>query len=49
MLGMCKPILGTGNAMVFYSGFFVLKDITNLEANGVYAGYLINKRCYCLK
>ena len=49
MLSMCKPIFGTGKAVVFYSGFFVSKSITNIEAKVVYAGYLINNRCYCLK
>ena len=46
---MCKTIFVTGNDVVLYSGFSLVKGITNLEAKGVYVGPLIKKRCYWLK
>ena len=48
MLSMCKHIFGTGKGVFLYS-FFLSKSITNLEAKGIYAGYLIIKWCYCMK
>ena len=46
---MCKTIFVIGNAVVLYSGFSLIKDVTNLEAKGVYVGYLFKKRGYWLK
>ena len=49
MLRMCRPIFGSGKAVVLDSGFCVTKVITELEARGVYAADLIKKRRYCPK
>ena len=46
MLRMCKPIFGTGEAVVLDSGFCVDIGITELESKGVYAGAIIEKRRY---
>ena len=46
MLRMCRPIFGSGKAVLLDSGFCVAKGITELEAKGAYAEYLIKKRCY---
>ena len=46
MLGMCKPIFGSGKSVVFESGFCVAKEIVGLEARGVYGGVLIKKQQY---
>ena len=46
MLKKCKPIFGTGKAVILESGFCVTKDINEKEAKGFYVGYLIKKRCY---
>ena len=46
MLRMCRPIFGTGKAVVLESGFCVAKAITELEAKGVYDGSMIKKRSY---
>ena len=44
MLRMCRHIFVSGKAVVLDSGLCVAKFITELEAKGVYAGELINKR-----
>ena len=46
MLRMCKPIFGSGKALVFDSVFFVAKGIVELEDRGVYGVALIKKRRY---
>ena len=46
MLRVCKPIFGTGKAVVLDSIFFVSKGITKLESKFVYVGSLINKWRY---
>ena len=46
MLRMCRPIFGSGKAVVLDSGFCVTKDITDIEAKGVYSEDLIRKRRY---
>ena len=46
MLKMCRTIFRLGKDVVLYSVFFVAKFITELEAKGVYAADLINKRHY---
>ena len=46
ILWMCRPIFGSGKAIVLYSGFFVAKGISYLEAKGVYAIDLTKKRRY---
>ena len=46
MLRMCRPIFGTGKAVVLDNGFCVAKGIADLEAKGVYAGYLIKNQHY---
>ena len=45
-LRICRPIFGSGKAVVLNSGFFVAKGITEIEARGVYAAALIKKRSY---
>ena len=49
MLRMCRPIFGSGKAVVLGSGFFVTKGIKHIKAKGVYAAALINKQRYCPK
>ena len=49
MLRMCRPIFGSGKAIILDSGFCVAKGITELKAKGVYAAALIKKRHYCPK
>ena len=44
MLRMCKPIFGSGNDVVFDSGFYVEKGIVELESKGVYGGALSKNR-----
>ena len=46
MLRICRPIFGSGKAVVLDSGFFVAKGSTEIEARGVYAAALIKKRSY---
>ena len=46
MLRMCKPIFGSGKAVVFDSRFCVANGIVELEARGMYGGALIKKRQY---
>ena len=46
MSRMCRPIFGSGKAVLLDSGFCVATSITEIEAKGVYAGSLINKRLY---
>ena len=46
MSRMCRPIFGSGNAVVLDSGFCVAKGITEIESKGVYAGALIKKQSY---
>ena len=43
---MCKPIFGSEKAVLLDSGFCVDKGITELKVKGIYAAYLIKKRCY---
>ena len=43
---MCRPIFGSGKAVVLDSGFCVAKGITDLEDKGVYVAALIKKRRY---
>ena len=43
MLRMCRPIFGSGKAVVLDSGFFFPEGITELEAKCVYASALIKK------
>ena len=45
----CRPIFGSGKAVVLDSGFIVAKGITQIKAKDVYAGALIKKLRYCLK
>ena len=47
MLRICRPIFGSGKAVVLDNGFCVPKSITYLKAKGAYAADLINNRCYC--
>ena len=49
MLSMCRPIFGTGKAVVLDSGMCVSKDIIYLVFKDVYAGALIKKNRYCTK
>ena len=47
MLRMCRPIFGSGKAVVLYSGFCVTKGITELESKSFNDIALIKKqRCY---
>ena len=46
MLRMCRPIFGSGEAVVLGSIFCVAKVITGLESKGVYAEALIKKQRY---
>ena len=46
MLRMCKPIFGSGKAVVFDSVFFVAKGIVEFEARDVYGGAFVKKRRY---
>ena len=43
---MCRPIFGSGKAVVLDNGFCFSKGITELEAKGVHESDLINKWCY---
>ena len=49
MLRMCKPIFGSGKAVVLDSGLCVAKGIIDIESKCVYSGDLINKRHQCPK
>ena len=49
MLTMCRPIFGTGKAVVLGSEFCVDKVNIELEPKWVYARDLIKKRCYLTK
>ena len=49
MLRMCRPNFLSGKAVVFYSGFFVSKVITELKSKGVYAESLIKNWRHCRK
>ena len=44
MLRMCRPIFGSGKAVVLDSWFCVAKVISEIESKGVYVEALINKR-----
>ena len=46
MLRMCRPIFGSGKAVVLDRGFCVANDITEIKAKGVYVAALIKKRHY---
>ena len=46
ILRMCRPIFGSGEAVVLDSGFCVAKGITEIEAKGIYMEDLIKKRRY---
>ena len=46
MLRMCRPIFGSGKAVILEIGFCVAKGITYIEAKDFYVEYLIQKRCY---
>ena len=46
MLRMCRPIFGSGKAVVLDSVFCVAKGITELKDKVVYVGALIKKRHY---
>ena len=46
MSRMCRPIFGSGNAVVLDSGFCVAKGITEIKSKGVYVAALIKKWCY---
>ena len=46
MLGMCRPIFGTGKDVVLDSSFCVAKCIIELEAKRVYAEALTKKWRY---
>ena len=45
MLRVCRPIFVSGKALILDSVFCVAIFITELKAKGVFAGFLINKRC----
>ena len=49
MLRLCRSIFGSKKPVVLYSGFCVVKGITQIEAKGVYAAALIKKQRYCPK
>ena len=49
MLRMFKPIFGSGNAAVLYSGFCVAKFIIDIGVKVVYAEDLINNQCHWTK
>ena len=44
MLSMCRPIFGSGKAIILDNGFFVFKGIIDLESTCLYAAALIKKR-----
>ena len=44
MLRMCKPIFGSGKAVLLDSGFCVNKDIKNIKTIGIYVISLIKKK-----
>ena len=44
MLRMCRPIFGTGEAVVLDNDVCVDEVIIQIEDKGVYEGYLIKKR-----
>ena len=46
MFRMCRPIFGSGQAVVLDIGFFYAKGITELEAKGVHAAALNKKLRY---
>ena len=46
LIQLTWPIYHTGTFVVLYSGFCVLKGITNLQRRGVYDGLAIKKRRY---
>ena len=46
MLRMCRPIFGTGKAVVLEGWFCVVNGIVEIESKGVYAGSLIKKHLY---
>ena len=43
MLRICRPVFGTGKAVVLYSGLSVAKDITDIEYKCVYKAVIIKK------
>ena len=43
---MCRPIFGSGKAVVFDSGFCVAKGITYIKDKGLDAVDMIKKLCY---
>ena len=45
MLRMCRPIFGSGKAVVLDSVRCAAKGIKDLKAKGVYSGDIIKKRC----
>ena len=49
MLMVCRPIFGSGKAVVSDSVFFVSKGITEIGVKGAYVADLIKKKRYCLK
>ena len=49
MLIICRPIFGSGKAVVLDDGFFVDKGVTNLEDKGIYEAYISRKRRYYQK
>ena len=49
MFSMCRPISGSGKAVVLESRFCVSKVITDLEEKGVYVAAMIKKRRSWLK
>ena len=44
MLRMCKPIFGSGKAVLLDSGFCVNKYIKNIKTIGIYVISLIKKK-----
>ena len=49
MLRMCRPIFGSGKAVILASGFCVAKGVTDFEAKCVYVAALIKKWHYWMK
>ena len=46
---MCRPIFGSGKAIVLDSRFFVAKGITEIKSKGVYVADMIDNWCYWTK